>query len=215
MKAILSILLLTASFSLLPSQAQPPGRGHGRGGPGGGGGGGGPLPAEARDVIHSLFSDHDKIERKVTLTDTGYTARTVSDDPKIAAALKEHVSFMENRLDGGFPVRRWDPAFAEFFDHYDDLETTIHKIEKGLEVVVKGKTPEAIKVAQNHARIISGFVKEGEKQHHAEHETALGKEQPQPAGRGRGRGHQGHQGGECDKCEGECQCDKGEGVQSK
>lgn len=71
---------------------------------------------------------------KVTLTEKGYTARTVSEDP----------------------------AFAEFFQHNDDLETKILVVEKGVEVEAPGKTPKAIKVAQNQARIIRGFVEKGE-----------------------------------------------------
>lgn len=205
MKTNLLGLLIAGLVSLpLPLAAQGPhgaGRGHGKGGAGQGkGGGGGPLPAEQKEEIHSLFSNHESIKREVKLTKDGYTAHTTSDDPKVAALLQAHVGAMEKRLDAGFPVRRWDPAFEEFFRHYEDLETKISKIEHGVAVAVKGKTPEAIKVAQNHAGIISGFVKKGEERHHAEHPAVLkgGDAKGTPAAKTG-----------CKDCGKDCQCEKG------
>ena len=196
---LLSVLLAVPLLAV----ANPPGQGgHGRGR--GGGGGGGPLPAEQREKIHDLFANHKAIERKLTLTKTGYTSRTTSKDPKIAATLKAHVSYMEKRLDAGFPVRRWDPAYAEFFEHYDQLDTTITKIPAGLEVVVTGKTPEAVKVAQNHAKIISGFIENGEVEHHARHPAALAANAKDGEAAPAAKAAKG-----CAGCKGACDCKKG------
>lgn len=131
------------------------------------------MPAEYRDTIHQLFSNHRDFTRTVELTETGYRATTVSADPEKAALLQKHVGQMEKRLDSGMPVRRWDPAFAEIHEHYEDMVVKIETVENGIAVVVEGKTPAAILVAQNHAKIVSGFVEKGPEQMHASHPAVL------------------------------------------
>lgn len=137
----------------------------------------GPLPQEQRDLIHFMAEHHDEIERKVTLTDKGYRALTTSKNAEVVAALKTHVAYMKKRLDSGAMVRRWDPAFAEMVDYWDQLESTIEIKENGVEVTVTGKNEDAVKVARNHARIVSGFAQEGFEALQREHETALGKKE--------------------------------------
>lgn len=121
----------------------------------------GPLPDEQRDLIHLMAQKHEGIDRTVEITDAGYVATTTSDDPQLASALLDHVHYMEKRLDSGAMVRRWDPAFGELVEHYDDLEVTVEELENGLRVRVEGTTEQAVAVAHNHARIVSGFVEEG------------------------------------------------------
>ena len=145
-------------------------QGHGKGGHGRGGG---PMPVAAKEAIHELFSQHEKIRRKVTLTNRGYRAVTTSSDAEVAATLQKHVSQMKERLAGGYGVRRWDPAFAEFRQHVSDMEMKIEMVEGGVSVEVVGKTEAAVRVARNHARIISGFVKKGPTAAHATHDPAL------------------------------------------
>jgi hypothetical protein len=205
MKRPLFTLLALLSIAPLLAQGGPPagrgpgaGKGHGGGGPGGGGG---PMSAEAMETIHTLFAEHKSIERKVTLTKTGYKSVTTSKDPKLVAKIQEHVAAMETRLDSGFPVRRWDPAYEEFFKHYKDLEITIKKIKNGVQVEAIGKNADAVKVAQNHAKIISGFVKIGESEHHAKHPAALG-DPVEAAKAAEGEGG-------CKDCKGACKCQAG------
>ena len=172
------IILLTF-LSTLPLSAQGPGAGRGRGaghGPGGGPGGQG-----FQEAIHKLFENHKKIKRTVEMTDTGYRAVTVSEDKVIAATLKKHVKEMRERLGSGMMIRRWDPAFAELVEHYSDIDHEFKEVENGVEMIAKGKTPDAIKVVKNHAKIISGFVEKGETQMHESHPRALGGEKTAPA----------------------------------
>ena len=131
------------------------------------------MSADFRGVIHSLFAEHDKVKREVEMTDTGYRASTTSEDAEVAEMIQTHVAQMESRLEGGMGVRHWDPAFAELRAHYDDMEIAIEKIDGGIAVLVTGKTDDAIKVAKNHARIITGFVEKGGEQMHATHEAVL------------------------------------------
>lgn len=129
----------------------------------------GPLPQEQRDIIHYMAEHHKELVRKVTPTETGYTATTTSENKELVKKLHAHVAYMEKRLDSGAMVRRWDPAYAEMVEHYDDIDATITPIKAGLAVIVKGKTPRAIKVAQNHARIVTTFAKEGSASVEREH----------------------------------------------
>lgn len=132
------------------------------------------MPPEARGNIHTLFSHHDKVTRTVEKTDKGYVATTESDDPKVVTALREHVKQMSARLESGLMVRRWDPAFAEYVAHYGDIKHKFAKTTKGVRMTVTGKTPAAIKIAQNHAAVISEFVKDGWKAHDRSHPAVSG-----------------------------------------
>ena len=132
-----------------------------------------PMPVEARENIHSLFNQHDLIQRSVELTEKGYIAVTETDNPELASILKSHVRQMRARLKSGKMVRRWDPAFPEMVMHYQDMEHQIKPTEKGLKVIVTGTTPEAVKVAHNHAQIVSAFAKNGWKEHDVRHPIAL------------------------------------------
>jgi hypothetical protein len=131
------------------------------------------MPPESRKNIHALFSNHDKVKRTVEKTDKGYVATTESDDPAIASALREHVKQMSARLESGLMVRRWDPAFAEYVAHYKDIKHKVTKTKAGIRITVTGKTPQAIRVAQNHAAVISEFAKDGWKAHDRSHPVAV------------------------------------------
>jgi hypothetical protein len=134
-------------------------------------GGGRGMPAEAQEQIHALFDNHAKISRDLKLTTTGYTATTESDDPKVAAALQKHVKQMQDRLKSGLSVRRWDPAFAEYCDHYDVLDHQFTATAKGVRMTVTGKNAVAIKIAQNHAKVVSAFAAHGWSEHDKKHDT--------------------------------------------
>ena len=71
-------------------------------------------------------------------------------------------------------VRRWDPAYVEFIEHYDDINLKIQKTDDGVRVVAKGSTEAAKKVARNHAGIISKLVLNGMDEAHKAHAAVLG-----------------------------------------
>lgn len=127
------------------------------------------LPPAAQENIHLLFDQHAAVKRTVTLTEQGYTAVTESDDPAIARTLRAHVSQMRERLESGLAVRRWDPAYAELVEHYRDLQLTVEPTPKGLRIEMVGKTPAAVKIARNHATIVSKFVEKGWTEHDVSH----------------------------------------------
>jgi len=133
----------------------------------------GPLPDDQQEIIRELAARHLELKREVKLTDDGYSATTTTQNKELAAKLKLHLAYMEKRLDSKAMVRRWDPAFVELVEYYGQLETEITPLEDGVKVEVRGQNPEAIRVAQNHARIVSGFVREGQKAVQKKHPPAL------------------------------------------
>ena len=133
----------------------------------------GPLPQEQREIIHYLAEHHKELTRKVTVKEDGYSAETTTENKEVAAELVKHIRYMKKRLGSGAMVRRWDPAFEELVAYHDQLDTEIEVLENGVRVTVTGKTPEAIKVAQNHASIVSGFVDEGDEAVGREHHPTL------------------------------------------
>lgn len=139
------------------------------------------MPRAARDTIHTLFNNHEKVTRTVEQTEKGYIATTESDDPKVAAALREHVKQMSSRLESGLMVRRWDPAFAEYVEHYGDIKHRFERTKKGVRMTVTGKTPAAIQVARNHAAVISDFVNDGWQAHDRSHPAVTETKQPAEA----------------------------------
>ncbi len=159
------------------------------------------MPAEARKNIHLLFNQHEAVTRTVTMTKTGYISLTESGDPKVASALKAHVRQMEARLRDGLMVRRHDPAFAEFTRYYDDISHVIEPTEKGLKVTVTGKTPEAVKVAQNHANVVTDFATNGWEAHDRDHAAVI-RTDAAPAAAAPGKPAKG---GACCENGGECQ----------
>jgi hypothetical protein len=158
------------------------------------------MPPDARKNIHLLFNQHEEVRRTVTMTKDGYVSLTESDDPKVAGALKEHVRQMEDRLKGGLMVRRHDPAFAEFSEYYDQMTLVIEPTEKGLRVSVTGTTPAAVKVAQNHANVVTDFATHGWEGHDREHGAVLNAGlAPEPATPKRSQPACCSNGGECAK----------------
>jgi hypothetical protein len=153
---LLSAVAFAAAFSATSCAQQ-------RGGPG--------MPAEAREQIHALFDHHAKIHRELKLTATGYSATTESDDPQVVAALQKHVKQMQERLGSGLSVRRWDPAFAEYCDHYAEMDHQFTTTAKGVRMTVTGRNAAAIKIAQNHAKVVSAFAAQGWSEHDKKHDT--------------------------------------------
>lgn len=132
------------------------------------------MPSENRDTIHQLLAAHGKIKREVIVTYDGYTSSTKSSDKDVVAALQRHVNQMEARMKKGLMVRRWDPAYVEFIEHYDDINLKTQKTDDGVRVVAKRSTEAAKKVARNHAGIISKLVLNGMDEAHKAHAAVLG-----------------------------------------
>jgi len=157
------------------------------------------MPPEARENIHALFNSHDQVQRELKLTEDGYEAITESTNRQMATVLQDHVQQMQERLDSGLAARRWDPAFAEYRAYYDEFDFKVQTTESGVKVTAVGRTPEGVKVAQNHAKVIDELVNDGWKAHDRAHPAVLASagdeasagESRGMARRGRGKGNAG------------------------
>ena len=183
----LSLCLLSLSFAVLilaPAFSQD-GTGQGfRGGRGPGGGQGfgrgqgrgaqqhgkgeaaGPHgPDERHDEDHKVFQflleNHKKIKRTVKELPNGVETLTESDTPEIAAKIKEHVEWMEYRVENTNPIRMRDPLFAEIFKHTDKIKMVHEVTEKGVKVTETSDDPYVTTLIQAHAKVVSGFVERG------------------------------------------------------
>lgn len=142
------LFLLAAALLAVPTALA---QGHGMGGHGG-----------DMDTIHSLLDHHQAITRRVVDRPDGVETWTGSDDPAVAALIREHVRQMDARLGSGRPIRRWDPLFAEIFEHADAITMEIEDTETGVRVVETSDDPYVVRLIQQHAhRAVSEFAERG------------------------------------------------------
>lgn len=137
----------------------PQGQGRGRAG----------EMAADRDVFHFLLTNHKDIARTVKNRDDGVETVTESDKKEVAAKIQEHAAAMHKRVKDGNGIRLRDPLFAEIFRHYDKIDMTVEKTEKGVKVTETSKDKEVVKLIQAHAEVVSKFVKDGFDEAHKEH----------------------------------------------
>lgn len=160
-----------------PGHGSGMGRGMGRGmgmgmgkGPGGMGGGPGAMGGMRGDMttLHAMFADRDKITRTIKNLPDGAEATTESDDESIAALLKEHVPAMEERVvdNKPLPPMTFHPIFVELIKHAKDYTLTYEETEKGMKVKYHAGTPYVVMLVQEHAKLVSRFIKNGMEEVH-------------------------------------------------
>lgn len=114
-----------------------------------------------RELFHFLLSNHEKITRKVTELPDGVETLTESADPEIAAKIKEHVRWMQHRVEHAKPIRRRDPLFEEIFKHTDKIEMKRTETDHGVRVLETSDDPYVAELIKAHAKAVSGFVSRG------------------------------------------------------
>ena len=88
------------------------------------------------EVAHmrTLFQQHPAITRDVKNIDNGIITTTLSDDPKVADALINHVAEMITRVEQGdnpeIPIQ--SPTLSILFEQGDSIETEIEIVENGV-----------------------------------------------------------------------------------
>jgi len=161
-------ILLASTIVLIfvsPAVAQP-GRGRGPGFGGGRGLGGGRQGAderfqEDREVFHFLLTHHEKITRTVKQLDNGVETLTESTDADVASRIKEHVKWMEHRIQESQPIRMRDPLFAEIFKHTDKIKIVRKETDNGIQVTETSDDAHVVSLIKAHAEVVSGFVEHG------------------------------------------------------
>ena len=164
--SVLVILSVALAAGDLLAQGYGRGRGKGRGpGPHGPGAGRGPGHDERHEEDHAVFkfllANHEKITRKVTQLPDGVETLTESQDPAVAAKIKEHVRWMQHRVENAQPIRMRDPLFAELFQHTDKIKMVREETKHGVRVRETSKDPYVVKLIQAHGEAVSGFVQRG------------------------------------------------------
>ncbi len=164
--ALVAAVLVSAMVDAQPGprRGQGPGFGQRRGqGPGRGFGRRG--QDERHDADHAdfqyLLKNHEKISRDVKELPNGVETLTESDDPDVAAKIKEHVQWMQHRIDETKPIRMRDPLFAELFRHTEKIRMERIETDNGVRVTETSDDPYVAKLIQAHAKAVSGFVERG------------------------------------------------------
>ena len=141
--------------------AAGPGSGHGRRHRGAGPGGGRNADGH-HEAIQTLLAEHGKIRRQVELIEGGVQTVTTSEDPDVAATLREHVGQMQARMEAGNGVRHWDPLFVEIFARHDQIRMVVEEVPGGVRVRETSDAPEVASLIRQHAiRGVSEFVERG------------------------------------------------------
>eukprot|EP00873_Tetraselmis_striata_P024215 jgi/Tetstr1/444479/TSEL_032360.t1 len=122
-------------------------------------------------TIHSLVDNREAISRQVDNTPSGVNTHTYSDDPQVAAWIKEHVAAMKARVENGEPIRRRDPLFAAVFDHAAELTMDVEYLDNGVKVAQTGSTACATALVHAHAEVVTGFIERGRYEMMANHEV--------------------------------------------
>ncbi|MEZ6138148.1 MAG: DsrE family protein [Pirellulaceae bacterium] len=152
-----------------PSEGDHHGPGQGRGM--GRGMGPGAMPGMQGDMttLHAMFADRDKIKRTVKNLPDGAEAVTESDDEAIANLLKEHVPAMEARVldNNPLPPMTFHPIFVELIKHADDYTLTYEETDQGIKVTYQSDDPFVVMLVQEHAKLVSRFIKNGMEEIHA------------------------------------------------
>lgn len=154
-------VLMVVILATVPVLAQRgPGRGFGRGSEGPGHRQDDRFD-EDRELFQFLLKNHKKITRTVKELPDGVETLTESGDPEIAAKIKEHVKWMQYRVEETKPIRMRDPLYAELFRHTDKIEMVRVETKNGVRVTETSDVPYVAKLIQSHAKAVSGFVNRG------------------------------------------------------
>lgn len=162
--ATYTLVIVMAAVAISDVAVAQPGRGQGRGLRRG-------MSGEMREdmiTLHALFAARDKISRSVKMLPNGAEAITESDDPKVAALLQEHVPAMEGRVhdDKPLPPMTFHPIFVELIKHANDYTLTHEETDRGMKAIYRSEKPFVIMLVQEHAKLVSRFVKNGMEEIH-------------------------------------------------
>ena len=166
MVALVTAVLVSGIVDAQPRRGQGPGFGQRRGrGQGTGRGFGRRGQDERHDADHAdfqyLLRNHEKISRDVKELPNGVETLTESDDPDVAAKIKEHVQWMQHRIEETKPIRMRDPLFAELFRHTEKITMERVETDNGVRVTETSEDPYVAKLIKAHAKAVSGFVERG------------------------------------------------------
>lgn len=142
-----------------PGMGRGPGMGHGQGM--GRGHSGDSQHAKDHQDFFFLIEHREAIRRTVKNLPNGFESLTESDDPDVAQMIQVHVSAMYDRVENGNPIRMRDPIFRAIFGNTDQIKMKVESTDHGVRVTETSTDPYVVKVLQEHARVVSLWMKNG------------------------------------------------------
>jgi hypothetical protein len=114
-------------------------------------------------VIHELVVNNERIKRTVTNLPNGVRTVTTSDDPRLAALIKDHVLTMDQRVSTGDDPRlpMESPALHAIFRGKDGIHTRSDTIATGVIVVQTSSDSALVAALQQHAAEVTDLVQRG------------------------------------------------------
>jgi hypothetical protein len=118
---------------------------------------------------HQLVMNHDRIKRTVTNLPNGVRTVTESEDPHVAALIKEHVATTVQRVQKGDDPRlpMETPAVHTIFTNNEKIRTSTETTTKGVVVVQTSDDSATVAALQKHAAEVSELVEGGMAAMHA------------------------------------------------
>jgi precorrin isomerase len=117
------------------------------------------------EVAHmrTLFQQHPAIARDVKNIENGIVTTTLSDDPKVADALTNHVAEMITRVEQGdnpeVPIQ--SPTLSIRFEQGASIETEIEIVENGVIVTQTSDNGDVVAALQKHVSEVSDLAARG------------------------------------------------------
>lgn len=137
------------------------GQGMGRGRGMGHGHAGDSQHAKDHEDFFFLIEHRESIRRTVKNLPNGIEALTESDVPEVAEMIQVHVEAMYDRVENTKPIRMRDPIFRAIFSNADKIKMEIEHTEHGVRVTETSTDPYVVKLLQEHAKVVSLWVKNG------------------------------------------------------
>lgn len=150
-----------------------PGMGFGGGmGFRGGRGAGGPGFRPDMMTIHGMFDGRERIRRAVTMLPDGARAITETDDRDLVLFLQSHVPAMDTRVleNQPLPPMTFHPLFQELIRNAEKYTLDYSFTDRGVEVVYQSEDPFVVFLVQEHAKLVSRFLRHGHGEIHAEYQ---------------------------------------------
>ncbi|BDY27495.1 hypothetical protein [Mycolicibacterium mageritense] len=112
-------------------------------------------------LYRAMFARHKEIRRTVEEIPGGVRTTTESSSPDLAAQLQIHVSGMYTRMGQGSEVMCMSQSLPILFRHATGYRRQLTITRTGVIAEETADDPDLIRAIREHAREVSGFVRDG------------------------------------------------------
>jgi hypothetical protein len=121
------------------------------------------------ELFHYLGDHGREITRTIKILPNGVETQTESEEPEVAAKIREHVLSMSARVKERRPIHMRDPLFREVFAHADRIVMQHENTPNGIKVIETSDDPYVAKLIQAHAEVVSLFITHGREEMRKDH----------------------------------------------